>query len=224
MLMPSTYTEYLKEAAWIIGETAAIITGIGVIWAKVVRPYLVVKFVIPVKQHCTNIANLSDMAPDLKILLPRMSLVVRAVLPNNGSSMPDSLNRLEVAIVALQTQNDDNSALSEAMLWNHPKAMFRCDDKGSNSFVNKSYGKILKVDTDQLCGLGWRSYVLPDDILKYDSIWKQAFAEQRACWFHIRMLDAEQKVIPVSVQFTVLRNHQGNFCGFLGMVDLHNEH
>lgn len=224
MHMSPTYTEYLKEAAWIIGEIAAILTGIGVIWKKLIRPYLVVKVLAPVKQHILNIAQLSEMAFELKALLPKLGLVVKAVLPNNGSSMPDSLNRLEVAIAALQTQNDDNSALSEAMLWNHPKAMFRCDDKGSNGFVNNSYGKLLKVDTDALQGLGWRSYVLPDDILKYDSIWKQAFAEQRACWFNIRMMDSERNIIPVSVQFTVLRNHQGKFCGFLGMVDLHNEH
>lgn len=224
MPFSTEFTANVEAVAWLIGKAVAILTGALVIWQKFLRPYLVVKVFYPLKQHFNNIATLSEMAGDLKMLMPKMSQVVKAVLPNNGSSMPDSLNRLEVAVTSLQAQSDDSVTITEAMLWNHPKAMFRCDNKGSNNFVNLAYGRLLRCDVDSLNSLGWRSYILPDDLLKYDEIWQKAFQEQRSCWFHIRMVDTERNIIPVSVQFTALLNHRGNFCGFLGMVDLHNEH
>jgi PAS domain S-box-containing protein len=214
---------YLNEAAWIIGTIVAIITGLTVIWRKVLHPFLVKKFILPFKDHCSNIASLANMAPQLQEILPKLGMVVKAVLPNNGSSMPDALSRLEISVAALAAQNDATFALSEAMLWNHPKAIFQCDDKGSNTFVNNAYARLLTTNVEDLIGLNWRSYVHPDDLLKYDSIWKQAFEEKRACWFHIRMIASDGEIIPVSVQFTVLRT-QNKFCGFLGMVDLHPDH
>jgi PAS domain S-box-containing protein len=214
---------YLNKAAWIIGTIVAIATGLAFIWRKLVYPFVFKKVLLPLRQHISNIADLANMAEELKIMLPKLGLVVKAVLPNNGSSMPDALNRLEIAVTALQAQNDASFALSEAMLWNHPKSMFQCDDHGSNTFVNNAYARLLGVNVEDLIGLGWRSYVHPDDLLKYDSIWKQAFAEKRACWFHIRMITSEKETLNTSVHFTVLRN-QSKFCGFLGMVDIHPDH
>lgn len=220
MLDQSTIEFYYHRAAIWIGSTAGIITGLTIIWNKFIYPILVRRVILPIKVHAANISALSDMASELRALMPKMSLVVQSVLPNSGSSMADALNRLELAVMALQAKGDTNSAIAEALLWNHPKAMFRCDDTGHNLFVNNAYADLLKVDNECLLGLNWRSYVHYDDLLGYDALWNSALKEHRSCWFHIRMVDSEGETIDTSVQFTVLRC-DNKFCGFLGIIETH---
>lgn len=220
MLAESTLEIYYHRAAIWIGSTAGIITGLTIIWNKLIYPVLVRKVFIPIKDHVANISALADMASELRALMPKMALVVKSVLPNSGSSMSDALNRLELAVLALQAKGDTNMAIAEALLWNHPKAMFRCDETGRNQFVNNAYAELLKVDNECLLGLNWRSYVHHDDLIGYDALWTTALQERRSCWFHIRMVNSEGDTIDTSVQFTVLRCEE-KFCGFLGIVEVH---
>lgn len=226
-------TQLVLPAHWqlIISWTALIagfLTAAGVVHTKLVKPVLIKRVIMPIKTHVEQVREnnkavreMVEVFGEMNVMVPKLKQVCKMILPNHGSSLPDGINRIESQLLQLTHQMASSEAIQEALLLDHPKAVFICDDKGMNVFANKKYAEVLECDRDELNDLGWRSFLIPEDIKLYDTLWKTAFTECRDSFFSLQMITKKtHKVIGFSVKVSVLRSSSGKPTGqFMGLMD-----
>ncbi len=207
---------------------ATALTAIGVLHAKFIKPVLVKRVWNPIKKHveevrANNVAvkDIVEAVSEISEIMPKLRLVCKAVLPNHGSSLPDGLSRIEAQLFQLTHQMASSEAIQEALLLDHPKAIFISDMENRNTFVNKRYAELIMCDRDELLDLGWRTYLMPSELLVYDTIWKSAFRENRDSFFTLKMRTKRgMNAVTFSVKVSVLRSSQGKPTGqFMGIMD-----
>lgn len=207
---------------------AGFLTAVGVIHSKLIKPILIKRVILPVKTHVEQVRenneavrNMVGTFVEMNEMVPKLKQVCKMILPNHGSSLPDGINRIESQLLQLTHQMASSEAIQEALLLDHPKAVFICNDSGHNVFANKKYAEILECDREELNDLGWRSFLIPEDIRLYDTLWKTAFTECRDSFFALKMVTKKShKVIGFSVKVSVLRSGSGKPTGqFMGLMD-----
>lgn len=193
-------------------------TGIVVSLAGLIAGWKVVRreVVTPVFSHIVNIRQMSEMTDTLAKLLPKLDVVVKMVLPNGGSSLADSLKRIEEKVQTLAIQSDSTNALATFNLQTSPRAAFRCNEHGENDFVNISYCQLLGCDSTQLLGFGWRSFIW--DIGEYDQNWMSIFKEGRECRFELTLKKEDGSPLYTVVHILPLKRGAPHH-GYLGMID-----
>jgi len=217
--------------SWIF-LVAAVITAVGVVYAKFFKPVVIKNFVkyliTPIKNHVAEVRenNLAvrDMVTvvgEVKDIIPKLKQVCKMVMPNHGSSLPDGLSRVEAQLLQLVHQMSQSEAIQEALLLDHPKAVFISDMENRNTFVNKKYAELIRCDREELLELGWRTYLMPSELLVYDTIWKSAFRESRDSFFTLKMRTKRgMDAVTFSVKVSVLRSSNGKPTGqFMGIMD-----
>lgn len=58
-------------------------------------------------------------------------------------------------------------------------ATFLCDEDGNNIKANDNYLELVGAHWHQIKGRGWRSFIHPDELARYDAMWEPAFADGR---------------------------------------------
>lgn len=203
---------YYLLAAWI---GAAIISIAGFIQSA---KYINKNIIVPFRTHVSNIGTVSSMAKDLSLIMPKLNVIVKMVLPNGGTSLSDKLDRVEKSIGILQLRHDKISAITEFNLYNNTKPCFQCNELGENIFINPSYCNLIGADSSALLGLGWRSFVY--DLEDYDILWKIALKEGRSCKFDVTFIHAKTEE-PIYCQCNITALQPGHASsGFLGLIDI----
>lgn len=149
----SIISDQAKNIAIVTASLATFLTACGVIWLKGLRPII---------RHGQKVGK---MFGDVEEILAEVN-------PNGGSSLRDSVNRIEDTLL---TVSGTQSAINQ----DAPQGIFRCTVMGENLEVNRTYCRMLGATKEQLMGYGWRSYVSPKQRKGYDDEWQQAFLEGR---------------------------------------------
>ena len=147
------------------GLAVSVMTAIGLAYAfwRWARPIL--------KRGWDNVMAVLVALLTLPEMQVAQSTILRQVTLNGGSSLPDSLNRLEKGmdtvrqdVAHLTTRIAVTEATSRAKAdGDMTVASFECFPDGSNAFVGDTYARWLDCDTEDLIGWGYMSYVHPDD-------------------------------------------------------------
>ena len=106
--------------------------------------------------------------------------VVDQVTHNGGSSMLDSIARIELKITELAATNDVLQQISN-------KPLFRTDENGECAWVNSAYSEIVGKPLEDLLGHGWASIVDPSHRIALKNEWNSAISDGRRfdSTFHI---------------------------------------
>lgn len=86
-------------AQWVIGA-AAVITALGILWAKVVRP--LVKGAATAEMMFPLMQELTVKFRDIPAVFDVLKEIVAQVRTNSGSSLKDTVNKLHTELVALR--------------------------------------------------------------------------------------------------------------------------
>jgi len=105
-------TAFSVVVAVIVG-TAGIITALGVLWTKLIKPGA--KAASTWEQAQPALDVLADMGPDVGKILSFLADIAAQFRTNSGSSLKDAINRLEVAGAESKAAIDEARALITAM-------------------------------------------------------------------------------------------------------------
>lgn len=180
-----------------VGIIAGLVTGLGIIWKKLVEPCL-----DATGGHINKI----------KRLISEIEKITHEFRPNGGSSIRDAINRIEARLISLER-------VQGALRQDGPLGIFQCTTDGKNVDVNRTYCRWLGVSKQDLMGWGWRSYLADASAREdYDNEWKQAFEEGRECEFTIAFKTSDGEIVHYLVHTYPLADQNNKVTQFLGIL------
>lgn len=183
----------LKTVATDVGLVAGIITGMGVIWAKFLRPFFF--HVQTVAELVTDARRVLDMHKGADL-----------------HKMVAALDRIEHQVTRIDTR-------ATAIHQDGPVGIFMCDAVGSNREVNRRYCRWIGCGRDELLGHGWRRFLVPSpDQAAYDEEWRTAFAQGREVEFRITFCTVDGEHCTFNVHTYPLTVADGIVTEYLGVI------
>ena len=117
-----------------------------------------------IKAVLDKVDNLSDDIKDVK----------KEVKTNGGSSVKDSINRVENKVNIIDERQQEIKKTGElvkgrqtAIYYLNPSPMFITNKKGNLEYVNKAWKDLFSINEDEeVFGLGWLNKIIPEDQIK----------------------------------------------------------
>jgi len=207
------------------------------LWPSVVRLYH--RFWVYVDQKQAIQAGLAQLPTALAKLSQmdniqtQLTLITRQVLPNGGSSLPDSLARLETQFSVMQAKSGARDiqiaaigqqvamvgmTMKATLETNPSMATFEASDMGLLTEANNT---LLRWTGQQISGVrnwGWVNAVHPDDRTRVRGEWNQAVADCRQLKVRFKMLDDSGIAFYVELTMTPLPEGVAHCDKFVGVI------
>lgn len=116
--------------------------------------------------------------------------------------------RAELHRIAVDTQ---------VILENGEYAAFYCDAEGRNIEVNNNYCEMLEAFPNDLLGYGWRNFIPPEEMERYDKQWKPAMEENRAYFGKLTFQTKTGSLVSVNMRVRALED-RGQVIGYRGFM------
>lgn len=141
--------------------------------------------------------------------VPLIEDIQKQFYPNGGSSMRDSINRIESGVQAALERDWVNYELDS-------RGIFEVDSEGKKCRVNKAWCNLTGISQDDAVnGYGWINGIHHDDRARVRAEWESAIKENRTSEMEYRTAMGI-KVLAIA---TVLRNKtNGATLGWLGTL------
>jgi PAS domain S-box-containing protein len=173
MIFSIQYLHYqmnFKEISTSLGIFVAFCGGLFFIWQKVFFPLF---------------SKGDEWASYLRTLFQSVETISKELQPNHGTSIKDSVNRIDSKLSIIEAEisiSNDNR--------NSP--LFKCNKKGFNLSVNRSYCRLIGCSKDELLGFGWKRFTA-----KQGADWQQSLEEGREVNFDIIMENVDGESLPL---------------------------
>lgn len=128
--------------------------------------------------------------------------------PNGGSSIKDSLNRLEVSVAASrQTSLTLASAIGVAY--------FHSDENGDYRYVSREWQKLANMFAEDAMGNGWMNGIHPDDRITVVTEWREAYRHLRPIRINCKMMSGTR----VNITANPIKSPNGDLEGYVGFCE-----
>lgn len=133
--------------------------------------------------------------------LETLQAIAAELRPNHGTSIRDSLDRIE----ARQVTHEQRWRIA---LYDHDKGIVELDARGLLVWANRTFREITGRDTSDLMGDGWALAVAPEDRQRILAEWAEAVAHGRDYETTVTYLREDGRV-HACVRATALRSEPG---------------
>lgn len=134
--------------------------------------------------------------------------------PNGGSSLRDSLNRIEERLSYLH-------GMKRAAFEFDSLAHFEADADGSCVWVNDEWTDLTGLDRASARGSGWLSGICEEDRARVRDEWASCVSEARNFQMRFRMRNVRDGTVQdVEVLAVMIRKYDGPMLGAVGVVRL----
>jgi PAS domain S-box-containing protein len=190
------------------------ISIIGAIWAflKWVWPYLKNGYerTIAVFRIVEQMPTVLESMQSVDTLSRQVSIIMKQVMPDGGSSLADSMKRIETTVSDNAKRSEatgKNVALMTATMratsnTNPRMATFETSSEGLLVDCNKTYLRWTGKTLNEMLNWGWINTVHPDDRDMIRREWNQAVVDVRQSIHKYRMLDEDGACFYVEVTAT----------------------
>lgn len=181
----------------LILASSAILTALGIIWAKGVKPV---------------IFGIRELLAKVKAI----ELVAQELVPNGGSSLRDAIDRIESSVVFLNERQ-------KALMQDINEGVIECDSHGKITWANRTYLRKLDTTLDQISGNGWINLMHPDDVDGVVSAWSRSVTEAIDYHTHFRLRKADGTYVTVYSKAYSLKNSSGLLVGYISLINFDGE-
>jgi PAS domain S-box-containing protein len=145
----------------------------------------------------------------------KINVIFNEVTPNHGSSLKDKVDKIEKCIISNQKVIEMIGDRQKWILDKQQIPIFESDSEGMCVWANDAYLELLKRDSTEVMGNGWRNFIHQDDREKVVNEWENAVKENRSSQSMYRMVDKDGKVYNVECYAT---KHPNN--GYSGNIKI----
>lgn len=182
MLIPGAFAVLLSGSgfdSWqsffaLVGQIAAALAALGSIYRFAIKPMI------------KTYKRISDM-------YERVEKLVKEMERNGGSSIRDSLDRIEKSVALIDERQ-------KILLGLVPYGIVETDGKGRVIYANRTYLHWTGRAEPEVIGDGWSNSVHPNDRERIRHEWMEAVKERRAYEGRFLMLDGHGKGFMVSAK------------------------
>lgn len=157
-----------------------------------------------------SIPQALDAIQSIKLIQQQVNVITKQVMPNGGSSMPDSMNRIEAT---LKSNADEAKAIGKTVNLmaatmraesntDPRKAKFEASPTGELTDANETYLRWTGLSMPRMVRWGWINSVHPDDRDAVRREWLQAISDVRTSAMKYRIVDEDGEIIHVEVTAT----------------------
>lgn len=129
---------------------------------------------------------------------------------NGGSSLRDIIDNIDRRLGVTDIR-------IMALLKTTPTPLFETDINGAWTWVNRAWSDLSGFQTEQTLGYGWMNVICSDYHQNITAQWKLAIEQKRDCVLEFDLVTRDERVIPVKIETTALRNN-GEVIGYLGRL------
>ena len=163
------------------------------------------------KLRTNNMFGISAVQEDLLCLRGQMDFVVSELKPNNGTSLRDSVNRIETRQV-LQEQTQ------KAILSDMSIGVFKTDAEGLFTWVNPKYLRMTGRAPNEVHGSGWVNTIAVRDRERVQREWKEAIDDSRDFESEFLLITPDDDRVQVSARTYKMIGQEDELLGFVGML------
>lgn len=186
--------------------TLAIVPLLGFLWRNHAKPAIIRR-----KQRLELLSHAIGVADELIALKAQMAEILALLKPNGGSSLADSLARIE-----------KETHLSQSILWAVQDlsglAFWRSDILGECTHASAQLADILGVDQSQVLGNGWVTALHVDWRRAVSAEWQDAVTQRRRFSMDYPFRHSDGTKIWVHSEALPIRDRSGGFNGFVGVL------
>lgn len=143
--------------------------------------------------------------------LAKIDTIFSEVTPDGGTSIKDSIRRIEHEVALSRERFKATHADSDA-------AMFETDENGNCIWVNRTYCKLTRRTPDQLLGKGWVNAICPGVRDNTIGEFQRAVDEDREMTnLSSEFITPDGECIHITCNTYKMRNHRGATLGYLGV-------
>lgn len=135
--------------------------------------------------------------------------VERELCPNGGSSIRDTVTRIEIRQIATE-------ALSLATIQQLDLALWRSDAQGRCEYASRSLCRLTQRSAEEIKGFGWRNIIPEGEREAVAAEWARAVEEKREFSMHYSYELPDGSRVRVLGEAFVMRDQGGRVLGFLG--------
>ena len=162
------------------------------------------KVIVPIRAGVIKASKVVDIFPVLLTMAEEFK-------PNHGSSLRDSIDRIENNIGNLQ-------AIEHLLLNTSEVAHFQTDEKGGCIWVNQAYMDLTGLTFEQCLGSGWQTILHEDDRGRMVREWFSAIKHNTTFIAYCSYVQNGEHTIPVRTQAIIHTDRNGVCTGALGSV------
>lgn len=191
MIFSIQYLHYqmnFKEISTSLGIFVAFCGGLFFIWQRVFFPLF---------------SKGDEWASYLKTLFESVEMISKELQPNHGTSIKDSVNRIDSKLSIIEAEisiSNDNGS----------NPLFKCNKKGFNLSVNRSYCRLIGCSKDELLGFGWKRFTA-----KQGADWQQSLEEGREVNFDIIMENVDGESLPLETHCFPILDSKGEVVHYI---------
>lgn len=151
-----------------------------------------------------------DAIQSIEGMKAQLNTITKQVMPNGGSSLPDSMKRIESTLKSNAERSEAigktvnlMAATMRATTNTNPRmATFEAAPSGMLTDANKTYLRWTGRQLNEMLGWGWITTVHPADREQVRHEWLQAIADVRTSVMRYRIVDEDGEVLVVEVTAT----------------------
>lgn len=199
------------EQLWLVLDTyktnlaivAGILTALAVIW-KYLRG--------PLRDCIENVRYMFNAKAMALETNDKLDSIMLQLVPNGGSSIKDSLNRIE------DKQHFLGSFL-KTQLNTHGKALFEADAAGLCTWVNRTHARMSGFQTAEVLGHGWANVIAPECRTAFKRKWEANVVAGSEFDEDVWYIKTDKLTrYKVHVHAYIIENRDGGPAGYLGEV------
>ena len=185
-------------------KVLVVVTSLSTAIVAVWRAYKLVKK--PLCKFISSMLGLTELREEIKATNAKIDKILYEMSPNSGSSLKDTINRVESRQRALLDINESEVGI------------FETDTKGMCVWVNRKYCRIAGRSLDEMLGTGWLNTIHHTDKIRIHMEWMTSIAETRESQFEYELITSDDEVIHVTCKSRKMCDNAGKVIGFIGTV------
>ena len=193
---PSLSMDKLEALEGVVKVGGAIGGGWGAI--KVIKR-MFVSLKIKREESAKRIAAMQTVIDDHARVLLTLDDIRKEIKPNGGSSLRDSIDRIENSINMSALMNDAQMTALGVAYW-------RADGRGRWEHVSQDLCRIVGVTETEMLGSNWLSLIHEDDREEVTLEWKAAVRGMRKATFECNLVRPSGRMIRVKAVASPLIN------------------
>ncbi len=198
-----TFSEY-KPLLDVIIVLAAAIGGAAVIKKTVLNPIF------------AQLKKFREFSAKVRKGLESVERVAKEVYPNGGSSLRDRIDSIDSRLTFMEARDN-------VMLDDNPTALFISDVEGQNSYVNRTYCRLLNCGKDDLERQNWKNFIAEEKLEAYEELWKPAFQYNRPISADVLFKTTDGLTKCCHVQITPLNKPEDKLRRFMGRIQINKD-
>lgn len=191
-----------------------IITFIGILLGTLTTAFYFYKRVLkrPVCKFCEAARRFFTVGNYIVDLKGKVDFVYAELRPNSGSSVKDSIKRIEDNIIVLMNKN-------RIILDDYHTGIIETNEKGEITWANATYLELTNRDLRETIGNGWINSVHPEDRNKVYEEWTKAFEQFRNFESSFRVMKQDGSILKVQAHAFPIKGKQ-RIQGYIGKMKI----